>query len=102
MLSTIPHNPIVVVKINISGPISAREVLTIRAFSSELNFNINIAAKISILPDINLKKAIPNIAFSIIINIHSSWINKHYLFHQYMFILPIGGQVFPLACKLMG
>jgi hypothetical protein len=69
---TIPINPMVVVKINIIGPTSASDVLTMRAFSTELNFSINIAANISILPDINRKKAIPNTAFSIIMNIATS------------------------------
>jgi hypothetical protein len=72
IFSTIPNKPIEVVKINIRGPIRARELLTTRAFSTELNFNIKIAAKSSILPDKNLKKAMANTAFSNIINIITS------------------------------
>jgi hypothetical protein len=72
IFSTNPINPIEVVKTKITGPISAREELTIRAFSTVLNLIIRIAAKISMLPDINRKKAIPSTTFSIMINIMTS------------------------------
>jgi hypothetical protein len=69
IFSTIPQTPKVVVKISISGPIIARELLTIIAFSIELKRIIKIAAVISIPPDKNLNMAIPNTTFSIIKNI---------------------------------
>jgi hypothetical protein len=69
IFSTIPHNPIVVVSIKITGPMSAKELLITNALSIELNFNISKAALISIQPEINLKITIPNTAFSIIENI---------------------------------
>jgi hypothetical protein len=92
IFSTSPINPIEVVNTNIIGPISASEELTIRAFSTVLNLIIRMAANISILPDINRKKAIPSTTFSIIINIMTSW--TYHFFHKYMFEFPGEGQVF--------
>jgi hypothetical protein len=70
--STIPRSPIVVVKIKMMGPISASELLMIMALSMELNLNIKKAANNSMLPEINLNKAIPRTAFSINANIKTS------------------------------
>ncbi len=73
ILSAIPNSPIAVVTIRTSGPINARELLTTNAFSTSLNFKINMAAKISKLPDNKRKNAMPIIAFSNKMNIlHSS------------------------------
>jgi hypothetical protein len=69
-----PRTPIVVVKMRIIGPTSARELLTKRAFSTELNLIMSIAASISILPESTLNKAIPKTAISIKINIFSSYV----------------------------
>jgi hypothetical protein len=71
IFSTIPQTPKVVVNISIKGPIIARELLTIIAFSIELNRIIKIAAVISIPPDKNLNMAIPNTTFSISRNIQA-------------------------------
>lgn len=66
---TSPKTPIVVVKIRITGPTSANELFTIRAFSIELNLSIKNAANISILPERIRRSAIPNTTFSMKINI---------------------------------
>ncbi len=62
----------VVVRIKIMGPTSARELFTIKAFSTELNLIIKMAANISMLPERTLNNAIPNTAFSRKINIFAS------------------------------
>jgi hypothetical protein len=64
ILSAIPRTPIAVVRISMIGPTIARELLITKAFSTSLNFKNKKAARISILPDKSLKKAIPIIAFS--------------------------------------
>jgi Fe-S-cluster containining protein len=61
-----------VVVTKMRGPISASELFTIRAFSTVLNFNINIAAVISMKPDIIRRDAMPNTAFSKKVNIQTS------------------------------
>jgi hypothetical protein len=92
IFSTNPINPMEVVRTKITGPISASEELTIRAFSTVLNLIMRIAANISMLPDINRKKAIPSTTFSMIINIMTSW--KYHFYHKYMIGGSREGQVF--------
>jgi hypothetical protein len=58
---------------------------------------MRIAANISMLPDINRKKAIPSTTFSIIINIMTSW-NYHF-YHKYMIGFSGEGQVFHFHLK---
>lgn len=65
----IPLKPTAVVIIRMIGPTSTSELFIRRAFSILLNFNINSAAPISILPDRILSSAIVNTIFSKMINI---------------------------------
>lgn len=63
-LSAIPIKPILIVKINIIGPTIASDALIITALSTALNFNISVAAVISINPEIIRKITIPRTAVS--------------------------------------
>ena len=64
ILSAIPIRPIVVVSNKMIGPIKARELLIMRAFSMSLYLMNKKATNISILPDKTRSSAIPIIAFS--------------------------------------
>lgn len=64
ILSAMPTSPMVVEAIKIIGPTRARELLMSSAFSISFNLINKRAAKISILPEMNLSNAIPIIAFS--------------------------------------
>ena len=75
-LSAKPTSPIPVVTIKIVGPTRARRELIYRAFSKSLNFNMNMAAVISMLPDIIRNAMIKNSAFSITTIILPNTIDK--------------------------